>query len=49
MFELSVYIAICKGIGTVDLILKINENYKFHTNDGVLDLSGLKKISLDTK
>lgn len=41
--------SIRKGIGTVDLILKINENYKFHTNDGVLELSGLKKISFDTK
>lgn len=42
--------SICKRIlRTVDLILKINENYQFHTNDGLLELSGLKKIILDTK
>lgn len=41
--------SICKRIRTGDLILKINENYQFHTNDGLLELSGLKKIILDTK
>lgn len=41
--------SICKRIRTVDLILKINENYQFHTNDGLLELSGLKKLILDTK
>lgn len=41
--------SICKGIGIVDFILKINENYKFYINDGVLELLGLKKISFDIK